>query len=323
VPNNQLGVPVLTSFNVQPQARSSVEEVYTQINKDLADAITSFTSGATPRAADGISHFNVDVAKGMRARVALTMQDWATAAQYAGEARASYTLMDTTAYLKGFNSISNPEWMWGSKQIPDQTTYFYSFFAYMSANFNSTNIRTNPKAINSKLYGMISSTDIRKKLWDPTGSSIPVPPGGVKAAYANRKFLAVSSSSSIGDVPMMRAAEMYLIEAEARARMGQDAQAQDLLYKLVHARDAAYIKSTNTGTALIDEILTQRRIELWGEGFRFLDLKRLNQPLDRNGANHNVSLASVMSIPAGDNRWEFLFPQAEINANAKVQQNPL
>jgi hypothetical protein len=28
-----------------------------------------------------------------------------------------------------------------------------------------------------------------------------------------------------------------------------------------------------------------------GEGFRFLDLKRLNQALDRRGANHNVSLA--------------------------------
>lgn len=46
-------------------------------------------------------------------------------------------------------------------------------------------------------------------------------------------------------------------------------------------RDASYTLSTNTGQALIDEIMVQRRVELWGEGFRFLDLKRLNLPLDR------------------------------------------
>jgi hypothetical protein len=40
-----------------------------------------------------------------------------------------------------------------------------------------------------------------------------------------------------------------------------------------------------------------------GEGFRFLDLKRLNQALDRRGAN-NVSLAgNVLEVPAGDVRF--------------------
>ena len=96
------------------------------------------------------------------------------------------------------------------------------------------------------------------------------------------------------------------------------------MFTLVSNRDAAYTKSTKTGTALIDEILTQRRIELWGEGFRFYDLKRLNQPLDRTGANHDVSVAVALSIPAGDIRWEFLIPQDEINnSNGLVKQNPL
>jgi hypothetical protein len=257
--------------------------------------------------------------------VALAQQNWALAAQLASEARQGFTLMSNAQYMQGFNDYTNPEWMWGVHQQSDQTTYFYSLFAYISANFNSTNIRGNPKAINSTLYDQISSTDIRKQLWDPTGSNtaFPIPPGGVRRPYMNRKFLAESSTSSIGDVPLMRAAEMYLIEAEARARAGQDAQASDVLFQLVNKRDPNYTLSTNTGQALIDEIMFHRRVELWGEGFRFYDLKRLNLPLNRTGANHQTSLAVVFNVPAGDKLWEFLIPQAEINTNPLVEQNPL
>jgi hypothetical protein len=48
------------------------------------------------------------------------------------------------------------------------------------------------------------------------------------------------------------------------------------------------VQSSNTGQSLIN--YDSRKLN-YGEGFRFLDLKRLNQALDRRGANHNVSLA--------------------------------
>jgi hypothetical protein len=122
----------------------------------------------------------------------------------------------------------------------------------------------------------------------------------------------------------MRSAEMYLIEAEARARQGQTAAAQAALFTLNKARNPDYVQSTSTGQTLIDEIMFSRRIELWGEGFRFTDLKRLNLPLNRNGiSNHLAALISVYDIPVGDVRWEFLFPQDEINANPAIVQNPL
>lgn len=322
--NDNSGVPLILSSAVNtPQPRNTVAEVYTQINKDLDDAITLLT-GAAARA--NKSHINLSVAQGFKARVALTQQNWSVAASMANAARQGYSLMSTSQYTAGFNSYSNPEWMWGFHQQDDQTTYFYSFFAFMSADFNSTNIRTNPKAINSKLYDAISSTDIRKQLWDPTGtnSAFPVPPGGARYPYMQRKFLSAGgSSSSIGDVPVMRAAEMYLIEAEAKARLG-DATAANILFQLVSKRDPSYVQSINTGQALIAEVLVQRRIELWGEGFRFYDLKRLNQPLDRTGANHSAAVAVTMTVPAGDKLWEFLIPQDEINnSNGVVIQNPL
>jgi hypothetical protein len=317
-PNTQLGVPVYTTNLTEGQPRLTVEEVYTQVNSDIDEAITNLTGYNRSFK----SHFNVNVAKGLKARVALTQQNWADAAKFAAEARQGFGLMSNAEYLQGFNNISNPEWMWGSQQISEQTSYFASFFAFMSANYNSTNIRTNPKAISSKLYNQISTTDIRRQLWDPTGASIPAPPSGVKRPYANKKFL-VATSSSIGDLPLMRTAEMYLIEAEAKARSGQHGPAADALFTLVKNRDAAYVKSTKTGQELIDEIMIHRRIELWGEGFRFLDLKRTNSSLDRSEANHDPALARVMGVPAGDKQWEFVIPQAEINANNKIVQNPL
>jgi starch-binding outer membrane protein, SusD/RagB family len=118
-----------------------------------------------------------------------------------------------------------------------------------------------------------------------------------------------------------------LIEAEAQARQGgaKEATARNTLFTLVSTRNPSYVLSVNSGTALIDEILLQRRIELWGEGFRFFDLKRMDLPLNRNGANFvSAAIANLFDVPAGDPRWEYLIPRAELNANAALagQQNP-
>ena len=124
------------------------------------------------------------------------------------------------------------------------------------------------------------------------------------------------------DVPYMRAAEMYLIEAEALSYTNETA-AKQVLLTLAQNRDPNYTLSTNIGAALKNEIYIQRRIELWGEGFRFYDLKRLNQPLDRTGANHDPALVGqLFEVPAGDNRWQWQIPQDEINSNPLVEQNP-
>ncbi len=321
-PNSQLGVPLILTPTTTGQPRATVEDIYTQINQDLTQAATLLTSTRSYK-----SHVNLDVIRGFQARVALVQQNWTDAAKYAAQARASYSPMTTAQYQDGFSDITNPEWMWGFDHVEDQTEYFGAYHSYISCNFNSTNIRVTPKVINSKLYDQIPTTDIRSKMWvkAPTSANSVVPTGGVRVAYMNQKFRlpGTPSTSTMGDVPYMRAAEMYLIEAEAQARLGNSAAAATALYDLVSKRDAAYAKSTKTGQALVDEILFHRRVELWGEGFRFTDLKRMNLPLNRNGANINTAVAVLFDVAAGDNQWEFLIPRREINANAAIVQNPL
>lgn len=320
--NDGLGLSLVLEPRTGALPRNTIAEVYNQINKDLDESITLLT-GLTRSAK---SHLNVNVAKGIKARVALTQGNWALAAQTASEARQGFALMSNAQYMEGFSNTSNPEWIWGIDHRDDHPTYFYSFYAYLG-DFSSTNTRGNPKAIFSPLYNKIAATDIRKKLWDPTGTdaTFPVTAGGTRKPYMTRKFLLTNPGNSNGDLVFMRSSEMYLIEAEALARQtGKEADARNALFTLAKQRDPNYVLSVNTGQALIDEILTQRRIELWAEGFRFYDLKRLNLGLDRNGGNHDNSLAQLMTEPAGTKNWVFLIPRPELeNSQGIVKQNPL
>ena len=324
--NTGPGLRIVLHSQGEVKPRSSVKVVYNQINSDLDSAIL-LLNGYNP---SNKSHLNKSVAQGFKARVALTQQDWATAANMASAARNGYMIMDSLSYLSGFNDYKNTEWMWGSHQQENQTTYFTSFFAYMSCNFPAQNIITSPRAIQDSLYRQISNSDVRWQLWDSTGSnsSFPVPLDasgneiGTRVKFMQRKFKVKDPQMSIGDVPLMRASEMYLIEAEAYARMGNNAASTNALYQLAKKRNSAYVLSTATGSNLINEILIQRRIELWGEGFRFYDLRRLNLPLDRH--RHTFLPSYQKSVPAGDSQWQFVIPQAEIDATSGViQQNPL
>jgi starch-binding outer membrane protein, SusD/RagB family len=114
---------------------------------------------------------------------------------------------------------------------------------------------------------------------------------------------------------------MLLTEAEAKAHA---VGARQALFTLIKNRDPQYVLSTNSGQALLEEIWRHRRIELWGEGFRFTDLKRLNLPLDRTGiSNQLLVMVAITNVPAGDKQWQWLFHQDELNTNAAIVQNPL
>jgi len=331
--NTQLGIPIMTETTTEGQARATVEEVYTQIMQDI-DAAILLLDGK-PRT--NKSHLNVDVGRGLKARVYLTQGNYSQAAQWASDTRTmaqgSYSLMDSATYFLGFRlgSQANNEFMWASHLQEDQQDKWGNYGAYVSRNFSSSSIRKNPRSINSLLYNTISPTDVRKLLWDPTGDHLNLPPGVVivgsaaRFPYTNQKFIAASTGDSRVDVPHMRISEMYLIEAEALARQGgNDALAAAALYTMAVVRDASYTLSTNVGQALINEIMLQRRVELWAQGFRRFDLKRLDLPLDRNGANHKGSVINnLWDVPAGDNMWQSLIPQAEVDANEKIVQNPL
>jgi hypothetical protein len=328
--NSQMGVPVRLSSEASPMARNTVEEVYNSINADLDLAIQLLEEYEPEDAAsaDRRNHFTRETASGLKARVALAQQDYATAAIAADAAiqkakEQGYTLMKGDELYHGFATIttSTKETLWGAMTKSDQTVYFYSFYAYMSWNYNATAIRTGVKSIGLGTYELISPTDLRLAWWDPTGSKDDLPNADFSPYPGqNRKFRANSLGDAVGDYAFMRIAELYLTKAEALARQGKDAEAQAVLTEFALTRDPEY-KASNTGAALVEEIMTQRRIELWGEGFRWYDLKRLDMPVKRIGSNWDISFCRELDIPAGDIRWQYAIPQEELDANPLMKTN--
>ena len=323
--NNQPGVVIRTDAgDYDPKARASVEEVYSQIWEDL-DKAEQLLKGKTK---GNTSHFNYNTVKGIQARVALTQGLWQKAADAAVLARQGYTLMDNATYKSGFNSSSNSEWIWGTVSIDEQAESFAMLHSYLGRNALSSNVRDCPKVLNIDLYHSFPTSDVRVQVVSPDGEhpSLALASTMKKFNYTSQKFFIKNPNSSVAaDTPYMRAAEMYLIEAEALAKAGKESESKAVFAILEKNRNPSYVDGGETGQAYIDKILLSRRLELWGEGFRFYDLKRLNVPLKRSEtAGFNAATINyVYDMPRESNRWNWLIPRQEIQSNPLVEQNPL
>ncbi len=314
---NAPGVPLYTepatsASNGNP--RASIKDVYDLITSDLEFAVANLTTDRIDK-----YRINKNVAQLILAEVyqELAMADntlWAKAISNAQAARVGYPLMTGAEYASGFNSVTNEEWLWGIQFNASQSLSYASFFGYIDP--TPANTRYQDIYVNTSFVEKFSATDVRN-LFVPAPSQ-----NAFWQVWMTAKF--VDNASYSGDFVLMRSAETYLIEAEGDAQMGQLEAAKDALYILQLKRDPLAVRSTASDkTALINEILFERRKELYGEmGVQYFDLKRYQMPLVRDGNQWS----SVTNVPADDNRWRWQFPQAEMDANKSLtaaDQNPL
>ncbi|HBZ25287.1 MAG TPA: RagB/SusD family nutrient uptake outer membrane protein [Rikenellaceae bacterium] len=318
---------------------STLAEVYTQIYKDLDDAIALYTSSGKSR------QYNYDpdknVAYAVYARAAITREDYSKASTMAVNARNGYPLMSVNDYKAGFNT-PNSEWIWGSFGSVDENLYYYSFHAYIGYNSNSSNVRLYPKCISKELFDKIPATDVRKSLFlDPTGYSYTTATGvagtALKArafqlypdlystaspyAYMQFKFKAIDYPG-VGNLNHFRSSEMYLIEAEAKYRLNDIPGSQSAMNSLNRdsSRDPQYT-CTKTGTLLLEEIKMYRALELWGEGFDWFDLKRWGDSVTRKSPTEGGNFVSVLAVtrdPSFGNNWTWLIPIRETDYNPLI-----
>ncbi|MBR5102815.1 MAG: RagB/SusD family nutrient uptake outer membrane protein, partial [Muribaculaceae bacterium] len=284
------------------------------------------------------------VAQGIRSRIALVKEDWATAEAAAEEAiKTSGKKIAPVDAFKGLNSVSYPNVMWGAEVIADQAGMYASFFAHMDPAADRLEAPVSyvykaPKQITPWLYDKIATTDARKAWWDPE-SELTKNYGG---AIQQVKFLFSDVKSWLGDYIWMRVEEMYLTAAEAECRAGKEAEAKAHLMELMKQRDPQYTCDLKTGKnlgklttdltgSLLEEIILQRRIELWGEGGRVYDIRRLKQGFKRFAADGWPSNCLLNDHPASANPenylWVLTIPQAEFDGNVNMDinkdQNPL
>lgn len=335
------GVPVYTEpTNAQTvgKGRGTVEEVYTQINSDLDTAIELFSGNKDSQ--EHKSHLDYYVASGIKANVMMVQNKWSEAAEHASEALSKPDLDFITGsdLHSGFNNRNLSSVLWGAEVIADQSGIYASFFAHMDARADRY-ARSSRKCIYNWLYDQIPSSDARKSWWNgPTdGGTNDTKP------YNQYKFRYSELSTDLGDYIFMRAEEMQLVKAEALARAGQLELAKDALAELMALRNPTGYEQTidglvmsndytmgsiGTPTTLLDMIILQRRIELWGETERIFDVLRMKTGFDRRAPNSNHSaIPNFNTLDPQNKEFILTIPQKEFDGNPNMDdtrdQNPM
>lgn len=300
------------------KGRNTVGDVLDQAGKDLEAAVENLSGAKYARPSK--NYIDLSVAQGLLARYYLLTQQWDKAASAANAARQDYKQRGNAELHDGFMNVDAGDVMWGFNHTAETQTTYASYFSHISnlaPGYAGMNYCA--KLIDARLYSQIADDDYRKTLFNGPQGDATQPSAGAQLPYANLKF--GSDGNWTMDYIYMRAAEMVLIEAEALARQGQNAQAASVLGELMKNRQPSWNKASVT----VNDILLQRRIELWGEGFAYFDLKRNNLGIDRNYEGSNHLAGYLHTIPAFDVRWTYQIPQSEMQENSHIQdseQNP-
>ena len=333
------GVPIYTEptyKNFTGKKRENLETVFKQINDDLDTAIELLEQGKNSALGGTKSHIDYYVALGIKTRVAMAVGDWETALSSAEKIIKSgkYTVGGSSELMNGMNSISSSNVMWGAGiESMEQSGGYANFFTHMD-NQDGEYAKSAPKLINSSLYKQMGAEDIRRAWWDPEDKESP---------YIAHKFHFQNVAVFLGDYIYMRVEEIYFDAAEAALRSGNVDKAVQYTNDVMKKRDANYDASRYSGTllgsttvswtgSLLENILIQKRIELWGEMGRLVDVRRLGQGIDRKKsdgfadeclstmAGNGVNLSSPDTYD-----WVMSIPQDEINNNPNINeedQNP-
>lgn len=300
----KLGVPIITTYqaDLKPE-RAKIADVYSLINKDLDKAYTLMTKFTNS------SQFSKYSAKALQAKVYITMGD---------KTNAKTAALDVITN-SGFTAISaaahNGYWAGVAPRTDKvETLLEISFDAVANNAFDALAYiylqsgNYGDMLCSSELYDLYETSDIRKSLY-ATGTR-----GGLASVFVN-KFTSFTGDHT--DTKVIRMSEMYLIAAEA-SYPSNTADALKYVNEVTSRRGAKAIASS--GSALLEDIITERRKELAFEGERYLDMQRLQ----RNIVRSKNYPASALSIDFTNYRRIMPIPQGELDANPNIksQQNP-
>lgn len=342
-----LTVPIVregtTLEQLENNPRATREEMFNFILSDLTDA-ESLLADYQPASKNMPSQA---VVYGLLARTYLwlggfeeTYEGFVTgteaykkAAEYARKAinASGCTILTESQWLDpktGFNTVNNA-WMWAMIQTTDTVlNNLLSWAAHMSLEAVYGYGYGAQPGISVFSYERISDTDFRKKSYVTADRSYAAAQPYMSlteeefktvARYASYKFHTAGGEKSnftianVVDIPMMRVEEMYLIEAEATAHY-DEATARTLLTSFMAHRDPNYRIPAAT-TDLVEEIIFQKRIEFWGEGIIYYDMKRLNMSMHNADTGTNAPSGAIISTDGRAPWWNCVIPLGAVQQN--------
>lgn len=306
-PGLPLRLKAETTSDNNDLARSSVKAVYDLILADLDEAEKNLPENYAT-ALLNVTRAHVSTAIALKTRVYLAMGDYKAVVREAEKIAGNNAIgplvhklepnvaTPFTNYLTTESILSMPMSDGDPPGTQNQLGYYY----------NKSPIGNGEYSLNAK--GIIANTD-----WSATDARRTnfIIPG--TAAYL-KKFNKPAPYTDY--VPVIRFAETLLNYAEAAARTGDSPKAIELLKMIRNRSDAAYVfpsSATDTPDELIKTILTERRIELLGEGFRSFDLLRLGMTIPAKG--------TVNAITPSQAEYIWPIPNSEMLSNKLMTQN--
>ncbi len=332
------GIILRTSTSDPAQkARSTVEEVYTQI---VADAQKAADLMGQSR---GVEYASQEAAWALLSRVYLYMEDNQNAADYATKVITSgkFSLAIKTAFPTMFaNAMQSSETIFCIAFSAKED--YGKFGSIASMIYSDGNSGWGEEYASPSIRGLMSAhpQDVRWNYIVPlvdadsniqTKNGIPI--------YYIAKFSFQDGSPTLSSPIMFRLAEMYLNRAEANAKMGNTKAALDDVDEIRKNRGlegSLYNGSLPAGSTALQVVLNERRIELAFEGQRMYDVYRNKMPLDRTYWGYHLPGLKETDIdlskqPTGyanmivqpDNpRIVYYIPIDEIQSNPLCTQNP-
>ena len=330
--NDQLGVPLKLEPTVNPDEvprsipRSTVAQVYEQINADLEDAISRFEAVGGGTSVAGRA--DLGAAQALLARVRLYQGRYESASELAGQVIDSdaYSLVSDIVQAFGESNSSEDIFAVQNNENDNSGTNDFPSSFYL------------PSSLGGR--GDITVTDTLLTVYDDADArqaslvyTIPDPLNPVRqfgladatCADVNCWSHKYRSPTFADNIRVLRLAEMYLTRAEAEARLdgGDEEQAlADLNTIRTRAGLPAFDAVADIGDgndndseanedgSLLSEIIIERRRELAFEGDYRHDLLRRGAPLSAGGT---VAPEAQRILP---------IPAEYLDANPGLEQNP-
>ena len=263
------GVCIMDHYDLEATPnKATVAQVYDFIIRELEESV-----GLLQEKPENIYHPNRAYGYGLLSQVYLFHRDWDKARQAAeaslklNSALVDYNVIKAAggvARCKDYNRDNNPEvlsYMWmGSGWTTEEAALYY--YGLISPELKQL---FEPDDLRYSLFLRDTGTSIVN--WFDTGSGAAI----WTPASTSERF----TYMTVG----LRTAEVYLIAAEANARLGNLDAAADYVNRLRAKRlstlDTQH-STLNTQQELMKTIINERRKELLFGFHRFFDLKRLN-----------------------------------------------
>lgn len=331
---NELGVVLRSKYSTsEPMKRASLKASYEFVIEDLNRAEELLDNDNDQY---NTIYATAAAAQALHARVALYMQDYQTAVDYAtkvidndmfqlADANTQYTSTDTyLTYMWNYDSSFEIIW-----KVGFTTTSYGGALGQVFLNTNRDYTYTYPDYVPAQwVLDAYADTDQRYDAYFmeyTTGYANGLTWPLLVKYFGNQSFISSANLYMVSMPKLFRLAEQYLIRAEAYCNLPTpnfSAASKDLttLRQKRYSGGAGAI--TVSANNWLETISQERVRELYMEGFRLNDLKRWHMGFERTPQSCSLAEGSSLKIEADDPRFVWPIPRHELESpGAEIAPN--